>query len=243
VHVLDNQQKRLTAGGSIDEPRKRNLLAARAGAGVDCLVEVAVFGALWRLNEIAQIERVVHRRCFGCKRLVDVVGRGVARQIEEAANERAKRTSSSLDTEVQRPADVPGEAELGGDRLQFLHETRLADARLAAQDDDCGRLPDGDTRERTPALGKLRAAADKWPALRWGLSQPLEAKNRNGIVKAFKILFPESFVVDEARGRVQDLLRRQDLTSSGTVEKPSGEIGRLADQSCECRKRESLAEH
>lgn len=31
MHVLDDQQKRLTAGGSLDEPRKRELLAPRAG--------------------------------------------------------------------------------------------------------------------------------------------------------------------------------------------------------------------
>ena len=40
------------------------------------------------------------------------LGHSFARQIKEAANERAKRASSSLDAEVERPADVPGEAEL-----------------------------------------------------------------------------------------------------------------------------------
>jgi hypothetical protein len=61
---------------------------------------------------------------------------GVARQVEETANEGAKRAPSSLDAEVERPAHVAGKAELSADRLQFLHETGLADARFAAHDDD-----------------------------------------------------------------------------------------------------------
>ena len=169
VHVLDNHEKRPTAGGSVDEPRKRELLAARAGGGVHRLVEPARLIGLRRLDQIAQIQGIVGRRRsgvrHGCKRLFDLAGRGVARQIKEAANEGAKRASSSLDAEVERPAHVAGEAKLSADRLQFLDETRLADARLAAHDDDCARLPVGDRRERAAALGKLGAAADQRAAL------------------------------------------------------------------------------
>ena len=185
VHVLDNQQKRLTAGGSVDEPRKRELLAARAGGGVDRLVEPAVLIALRRLDQIAQIQRVVDRRRFGvwrgCQRPVDLAGRGIARQIEEAANEGAEHASSSLDAEVERPAHVAGEAELGAERLQFLDETRLADARLAAHDDDCTRLPVSDRRERAAALGKLGAATDQRAALgRRTLAVPSGGRRERG---------------------------------------------------------------
>ena len=176
---------------------------------------------MWRLDKIAQIQRVVDRRRFGvwrgCQRPVDLAGRGIARQIEEAANEGAKHASSSLDAEVERPAHVAGEAELGAKRLQFLDETRLADARLAAHDDDCTRLPVSDRRERAAALGKLGAATDQRAALGRGLSQSLQAEDGNGVIEASKDLFPESFVVRQARGRLPDLLRCQDFASSGTA--------------------------
>lgn len=187
---------RLAAGGSLDEPRKRQLLAARAGGGVHRLVEPARLIGLRPLDQIAQVQCIVGRRQFGgrhgCKRLFDLAGQGVAWQIEETANEGAKRASSSLDAEVERPAYVPGEGKLGADQLQFLDETRLADARLAANDDDCTRLPVGDRRERAAALGKFGASADQWAALGHGFSQSLQSKGGNGVVEALRICPPSA---------------------------------------------------
>jgi hypothetical protein len=78
-------------------------------------------------------------------------------------------------------------------------------------------------------LGKLGAAADQRAALGRGFSQALQAKDGNRVVEALQSLSAEFFVVGMARGRLPDLLRRQDFVCSGPVEEPSGEIGRLAD--------------
>ena len=101
--------------------------------------------------------------------------------------------------------------------------------RLAAHDDDCARLSADNRRKRAAALGKLGAAADQRAALGRGFSQSLQAKDGNRVVEAFENLSAESFVVGKARGRLPDLLRRQDFGSSGPIEEPSSEIGRLAN--------------
>jgi hypothetical protein len=182
VYVLDNHEKRLAARGFLDEARKRKFLAAGAGGGVHRLVEPARLVGLWSLDQIAKIEGIVGRPRLGgrhrCKRLFDLGGQCVAREIEETANKGAKRASSPLDAEIQRPTHVAGEAEFGADRLQFLDKTRLTNAGFAAHDDDRARLPAGDRGERAAALGKLGAAADQRAALGRGFSQSLQAKRR-----------------------------------------------------------------
>ena len=78
-------------------------------------------------------------------------------------------------------------------------------------------------------MRKLGAAADQRAALDRRLSQSLQAKDGNWVVEAFKAMVPERLVVGKARGRLPDLLRRQDFVGTGPVKEPSGEIGRLAD--------------
>jgi hypothetical protein len=124
---------------------------------------------------------------------------------------------------------VAGEAELSADQLQFLDETRLADARLAAHHDDCARLTLGNGRERASALGEFGAAADQGTALGRRLSQALEAKDGNRVVEALETMFSEGLVVGKARSRLPDRLRRQDFVGSSPVEEPGSEIGGLAD--------------
>jgi hypothetical protein len=58
VHVLDNHEKRLSARGSVNEARKRELLAARAGGGVHRLVEPARLIGLRRLDVEAPVSDV-----------------------------------------------------------------------------------------------------------------------------------------------------------------------------------------
>ena len=190
--------------------------------------------ALRDLHEIAQKERIVVRRLrwISCRRqrLLDVEARSFPSQRGEAADNGADSTMPTFGTEIERPSDVALKVEIARDRLQFLHKTSLADARLPAHDDDRPRGPLSDRRSAAGDIARARArvATDDRQAAGGGLPQPLEAKDRDGALEALQIVSAEGFVVREPGGHPPDFLRHERLVGSRLTEQPGGEIGRLA---------------
>jgi hypothetical protein len=86
---------------------------------------------------------------------------GVARQAEEAADNRPNGAMPALRAEVEHPSDVALKAKAGGDRLHLLDKSRLADPRFAAYSHDrAGRTLPG-RRQSGATLRELGATADE----------------------------------------------------------------------------------
>src|SRR5271165_3482994 len=97
------------------------------------------------LSGTSRMRRESHVRI--CERLgVKFPGptRRVARQAEQAADNRPNGAMPALRAEVEHPSGVVLKAKAGGDRLHLLDKSRLADPRFAAYSHDrAGRtLPD-----------------------------------------------------------------------------------------------------
>src|SRR5271165_2385614 len=88
----------------------------RARRGVERLIEGSIALVLRNLEQVAQVGRIVVRLSVrGCRddRPVDVPQRGVPREAEQARHDCADGSMTPLCPEVEDPANVAREAEIG----------------------------------------------------------------------------------------------------------------------------------
>ena len=231
MHVLDRDQQRLAPRARLDELRDHPFLAARARRRVERLVEGSIVLALRNLEQVAQVRRIVVRlsiRGCGDDRPVDVPQRGVPREAEQARDDCADGSMTPLRPEVEHPAHVAREAEIGGDRLNFLDESGFADSRLPAHDDDGPRRSVLDGGQGGATLREFGPSPDKDRTARCRTPQSRESPRLDRTFQALQALAAEGFVIRGMACRVVDLRRHERLAGDRPIRKPRGDIGRAS---------------
>ena len=164
MDVLDRDEQRLAVGRSLHQFDDDALLALRPGRRIHRFVQSARRLRLGNLKQIAQIERVIgvqHQLPHGrLDRALDNVGRRARTQADKPRHDCADSAVSAFGPEIENEARMRPHARCRSGRLQLVHQPCLADAGLAANQDDGPRRSVDACVEDGAELSHLRATAN-----------------------------------------------------------------------------------
>ena len=165
VDVLDDEEQRRRAAGGRRQVAQRMQRAFFARPGADGRGECAQVEGWRDVEQVVEEEAPLRRRRLRRAGAFDRIAPGGfvarARHAEEAAGEAAHRVTAGLGAEVEDGGGVAGKAERSCCHDEFGDEPRLADARVAAHDDDPAALALGAGLGKGTEIALLFLAADE----------------------------------------------------------------------------------
>ena len=191
VHVLDREQERGTRAGLAHQRRDRLALAAAARRAVHGVVQRTQLGRLRQVEQVVEEDAAIDERRVGGYGVLERGPGGcqvaAGAQPEQAAHQRPDRVLPGAGAEVEHQAEMTGETLGYRLRLELLDQARLADSRLAANDDRLAGAVRATGAERGPEPGELDAPADEWPILGRGLAEAEQAPRPDRLGKALDL--------------------------------------------------------